>query len=515
MVLKFKQLSLRQLAFIGSTLTVVLFLLCYLAFKAVWSHEHALQASLDRQLFEVERVETVLAMEELELRASLEDYAAWSTMAEYVRSPSQDFIEKSIGKHAFISKIIDGIIIFDNKSNLIWAGYFNGTDVVNKSFIALENSQTVTRLLAKASESGTSTISSYINYASYQNDAYMIASARICTSDAIDCGFGYLVFIRKIRPEFVAQIELATGVDISIVPLDDVKKPNLYHVDNQHYLYKQDELNNRVIEIKIVNNEKLPAFISWQEMAALAFFALVMLLVNLYVVNFFIAPLREAEGYLKRFGRYGDKLPNADSFVSKEMRSFAYKINAIIVELEEKRAILKQQSNIDVLTGIANRRFLYQQAKHFVDDLEYRHIAIILIDIDHFKQFNDNYGHMQGDHALKEVAQTLKQTVTEYEHIVGRYGGEEFCAIFAADKPVQLDPYLTALIENIRQLNIEHLYSSCDNKITVSAGASTSHIQSYSELSRLFQQADEALYQAKHNGRNRAEIYSKPDIKAV
>lgn len=515
MVLKFKQFSLRQLAFIGSTLTVALFLLCYLGFKAVWSHERALQASLDRQLFEVERVETVLAMEELELRASVEDYAAWSTMANYVISPTQDFVEKSIGKHAFISKIIDGIIIFDNKNNPVWTGYFNGTEVVNQSFIALENAQTVSRLLAKASRSTISTISSYVDYASYQNSAYMIASARICTSDAIDCGFGYLVFIRKIRPEFVAQIELATGVDISVAPSNDIEKPNTRKVDNQHYLYKQDTLDNRVIQFKIDHNERLPAFISWQEMAALAFFAFVMFIVNLYVVNFFIAPLREAEGYLKRFGRNGDKLPNADSFVSKEMRSFAHKINAIIVELEEKRAILKQQSNIDVVTGIANRRFLYHQAKHFVDDLEYGYVAIILIDIDHFKPFNDNYGHMQGDGALKEVAQALQQTVTEYEHIVGRYGGEEFCAILAADKPVQLQPYLSLLVENVRQLNIEHLYSSCDNKVTVSAGASSAHIESYSELSRLFQQADEALYQAKHNGRNRAEIYSKPSIKAV
>uniref|UniRef100_UPI001FE74B79 GGDEF domain-containing protein n=1 Tax=Vibrio salilacus TaxID=1323749 RepID=UPI001FE74B79 len=384
LVQQFKQFSLRQLALIGSTVTVALFLLCFLAFKALWTYERALQASLDRQLFEVERINTVLAMEELDLRASLEDYAAWNAMAEQVMSPSQDFIDQSIGQHAFKTKMIDSIIIFDTNSSPVWTGYFDGSEVVNQSFMTLENSQTVERLLDKVSQSKTSAISSYIDYVSYQNDAYMIASSRICNSDAIHCEFGYLIFIRKIRPEFIAQ-----------------------------------------------------------------------------------------------------------------------------------RAILKQQSNIDVVTGIANRRFLYHQAKHFIDDLEYRYIAIILIDIDYFKPFNDNYGHMQGDGALTEVAQALQQTVTEYEHIVGRYGGEEFCAILAADKPVQLQPYLSLLVENVRQLNIEHLYSLCDNKVTVSAGASTAHIESYSELSRLFQQADEALYRAKHHGRNCAEIYSKPNTKAV
>lgn len=513
MVQQFKQFSLRQLALIGSTVTVALFLFCFIAFKALWTYERAIQASLDRQLFEVERINTVLAMEELDLRASLEDYAAWNAMAEQVISPSQDFIDQNIGQHAFKTKMIDSIIIFDTNSSPVWTGYFDGSEVVNQSFMSLENSQTVERLLDKVSQSKTSVISSYIDYVSYQNDAYMIASSRICNSNAIHCEFGYLIFIRKIRPEFIAQIEQATGININ-VELSTVQD-NSTTVNDQSYLYKQDILSDRVIKIQINHNEKRPTFISWQGTAALAFFAFVMFIVNLYVVNFFIAPLREAEGYLKRFGRNGDKLLNADSFVSKEMRSFAHKINTIIVELEEKRAILKQQSNIDVVTGIANRRFLYHQAKHFVDDLEYRYIAIILIDIDYFKPFNDNYGHMQGDGALKEVAQALQQTVTEYEHIVGRYGGEEFCAILAADKPVQLQPYLSLLVENVRQLNIEHLYSLCDNKVTVSAGASTAHIESYSELSRLFQQADEALYRAKHHGRNCAEIYSKPNTKAV
>ncbi|WP_255199274.1 sensor domain-containing diguanylate cyclase [Vibrio sp. JPW-9-11-11] len=505
----------RQLAFIGSTLTVVLFLVCYMTFKLLWSYDRDLQDSIHRQQFETERVKTVLAMEELELRASVEDYAAWNNMADYVQSPSPVFIDESIGIHAFISKIIDGIIIFDRDANPVWSGFFNGSEVVEQSFIALENQATVDKLLFNARQSDPATIASYVDYATYQNSAFMIASSRICTSNAVDCNYGFLVFIRKIRPQFVAQLELATGVDITVSVSGDSEHPRSQPADNTSFLYKEDNLTARLVEIKVMHNEKLPAFISWQEMTALAFFALVMFGVNMYIVNFFIAPLSDAERYLKQFGRHGDKLPSEDSFVSKEMRSFARQINSIITELEHNRALLKQQSSIDTLTGIANRRCLYQQAKQFFDDLEYRYAAVILVDVDHFKLYNDNYGHILGDDTLKQVAEALQAVDSDYEKIVGRYGGEEFCIILAADKPIPLKPYLSKLITAVREMNIAHHYSPTSEHVTVSAGATLAQIDAYSEISRLIQQADDALYLAKANGRNRAEIYSKPEVKAV
>lgn len=515
MALKFKQFTLKQLAFIGSTFTVVLFLVCYMAFKLMWSHDRALQDSIARQQFEVERVKTVLSMEELELRASVEDYAAWNSMADYVQSPSAIFIQESIGVHAFISKIIDGIIIFDPEGDPVWSGYFNGQEVVDQSFITLENRATINRLLDNAQQSDTAKITSYVDYVTYQNSAFMIASSRICNSNAIDCRFGYLVFIRKIRPQFVHQIELATGVDITVSVANDMEWAHSTMQDNVSFWFKRDTLSDRLVKINVTHNEKLPPFISWPEMTALGFFAVVMFAVNLYTVSFFIIPLRDAERYLKQFGRTGDKLPSEDSFVSKEMRSLAKQMNSIISELEHNRALLKQQSSIDALTGIANRRYLYQQAKQFFDDLEYRYAAVILIDIDHFKLYNDNYGHVLGDDTLKQVAETLQSVKSDYEQVVARYGGEEFCIILAADKPIPLKPYLAKLLTAIREMNITHLHSPTSQQVTISAGATLAKVDSYSEITRLIQQADDALYMAKHNGRNRAEIYTKPEVKVV
>lgn len=147
---KFKHLSLRSLTMIGSTITVILFLVCYFSFKVFWKHEQDVQQSFERQMFEVERVETVLQMEELELRASIEDYAAWTTLANYVEVPSEQFIQESIGPHAFVSALIDSAIIFSPSGKLIWNGTFDGEHVISRPIVDLNDPKVVENILSSA-----------------------------------------------------------------------------------------------------------------------------------------------------------------------------------------------------------------------------------------------------------------------------------------------------------------------------------------------------------------------------
>ncbi|CAM3198376.1 diguanylate cyclase domain-containing protein [Vibrio neptunius] len=507
-MVKLKHFSLKQLTILVSISVVLLFLVFYFTFKALWSHELAVEASKKRQEFEIERVQTVLKMEELELRASLEDYAAWTTLTRYVQQPSDAFITDSIGPHAFESKLIDGMIIFDHQLDVKWSALYRDGQVHSTQFIELNDPAVVNKLLVQSINASSAKVSSHIKYAVHQNEPYMVASARICLSDGKSCDFGYIVFIRKIRNDFIAEIEAATGVDINIHPISEHDSLHGVLPDYVSIIYRTDFLNGNNIAIEIIHNEKLPTFLTFSEASVLACFSLVMFILNLSVVSKLIKPLEQAQKALRQFQKSGDKLPNEASFISKEMKSFARDITNLITELDEKRAILKKQSIVDPLTGIANRRHLYETARYFIEELSYSQIGIILVDIDHFKQYNDNYGHVAGDRALRLVAQALRDVESPYEHLVCRYGGEEFCVLLASDIELELDGYLSQLVSAIRHLSLEHAYSPTKPYITISAGATSKKTNTYDHLTSLFQYADQALYQVKQNGRNGYQIIS-------
>lgn len=506
LVYKLKHFSLKQLTILVSFSVVLLFLMFYFSFKALWSHELAIEASKKRQQFEIERVQTVLKMEELELRASLEDYAAWTTLTKFVQHPTEAFIRDSIGPHAFESKLVDGMIIFDKQLQVKWSALYKDGQVHSAQFIALNDPAVVNKLLEQSINASSAKVSSHIKYAVYQSEPYMVASARICLSDGKSCDFGYIVFIRKIRKDFISEIEAATGVEINVHPYSEHDSLHGALPIDVSVIYRDDFLDGDNIAIEITHNEKLPDFLTFSEASVLACFSLVMFALNLSVVSKLIKPLGQAQKALRQFQKSGDKLPNEATFISKEMKSFARDINNLITELDEKREILKKQSIVDPLTGIANRRHLYETARHFIEELGYNHIGVILVDVDHFKQYNDNYGHVAGDQALRRVAEALRDVESPYEHLVCRYGGEEFCVILASDIELNLDAYLQKLVGTISEMALEHAYSPTHPFITVSAGATSKRITSYEHLTSLFQFADQALYMVKQDGRNGYQI---------
>ena len=175
--------------------------------------------------------------------------------------------------------------------------------------------------------------------------------------------------------------------------------------------------------------------------------------------------------------------------------------------LEEANQKLQQLSQLDGLTQIHNRRFFDTR----LDEMwrEYSRlqqpISLIMIDIDHFKQFNDLYGHQMGDQCLCRVATTLREQLKRSADLIARYGGEEFAAVIATDSDGAL-----SLAEQMRQqiqaLAIEHSESE-SGVVTISLVIATvtpyQTEQQTEKMSELLAMADKALYQSKEAGRNR------------
>lgn len=202
-----------------------------------------------------------------------------------------------------------------------------------------------------------------------------------------------------------------------------------------------------------------------------------------------------------------------ESNFEDELQSRTLELTATLNELEEKNRILAEQNTHDALTGCRNRAYF---DKKIVAELkrsrrEQRPLGIIMLDIDRFKEVNDNHGHLAGDRVIQAVANRAQQMLKRSSDQLCRYGGEEFAILL----PNTTTEGCALLAEHIRH-NIAAIPIATDGAelhITISAGifACTASAQ---HLSRDFiDAADKALYQAKQDGRNRVKIApnSEPD----
>jgi diguanylate cyclase (GGDEF)-like protein len=185
-------------------------------------------------------------------------------------------------------------------------------------------------------------------------------------------------------------------------------------------------------------------------------------------------------------------------------------VSARTSELEEANITLKELCYIDPLTQIANRR-LYEHTLGELIALSKRTsqvMSLMVIDIDFFKTYNDNYGHDKGDTTLTEVAQTISNSLIRSTDFVARYGGEEFVVLMPATDLQGAKILAKQIKKNIDARGIKHEYSKVADIITVSMGISSLKGEALDEK-KLFKHADNALYQAKENGRNQTIIFEK------
>ena len=176
--------------------------------------------------------------------------------------------------------------------------------------------------------------------------------------------------------------------------------------------------------------------------------------------------------------------------------------------LKEQTELLEKLSMYDALTNIKNRRYFDEVFKqtYSVIKRENTNLAIMMIDVDFFKLYNDNYGHGKGDEALKKVAKILEKNLNRPNDLVARYGGEEFVVLL---KNIDLDglKYMSnLLVEAVEEEKLEHEFSKISTFITISLGAVLYEANQKLEILEIMKLADEALYEAKNRGRNQCVV---------
>lgn len=178
---------------------------------------------------------------------------------------------------------------------------------------------------------------------------------------------------------------------------------------------------------------------------------------------------------------------------------------------------VEELSQRDGLTGTKNRRVFdeHLQRLWMQGITDRRTLAILLIDVDHFKDYNDRYGHQAGDQALRQVVQTAHEFVRRPSDILARYGGEEFAAVLYDIDPKDAKQIAERMRRAIELLGIQHAGSRTATRLTVSIGVAIIEPTRARDWRGGLQLADQALYQAKVRGRNRIEIMNEAEYQQL
>ena len=197
------------------------------------------------------------------------------------------------------------------------------------------------------------------------------------------------------------------------------------------------------------------------------------------------------------------------SYMTLLQRDAAYRaLRVSQQQLLDTNLVLQRLMNSDGLTGLSNRR-------HFDEyiELEWRRslreqsqMSLLMIDVDYFKTFNDTFGHLEGDEALRKVATAIRDASARPSDLPARYGGEEFALVLPNTSPGGARLVAEKLRMTVQALKIPHISPTEGSSLTISIGLSTITPTAGSNCRELISAADKGLYQAKNNGRNQVGI---------
>lgn len=233
-------------------------------------------------------------------------------------------------------------------------------------------------------------------------------------------------------------------------------------------------------------------------------------------------PMDKSQAFTNGANDYLVKLPDrieliarirahSRSYLLQKQRDEAFKaLQELRRKLEESNAVLQRLSVLDGLTGVANRRHfdevLQQEWKRASRD--HSPISIILLDIDYFKKYNDNYGHQGGDDCLRRVARAISRIIKRPGDFFARYGGEEFVAVLPDTELAGAALIAEEMRRSVEQEYIPHAHSAAADHVTISIGVAMVNASDELEPLAVVEMADKALYQAKEQGRNRHVLYA-------
>lgn len=509
-------MRLRSLVFIAAvsyTLVIGGSLLCYRILIVYPELQHS---TLELHNTDLQAVYAAYSAQRRDLSRFTLDWAKWDEPYGFIANGDPGFIKRNLSG-SFYQADIDGVAFMDLKGKIHWAGIKDGDQFLQVNTLkALSPDLDMDSLTTKDNQFGFVRLNGKLGY---------FASNFIQDSEEEYPTNGVLVFIRIIKDSFYNQLSLISNADYrlyeksefeaghaDIEPLSGDSRYQIQTLDTNYYIW----LENHSLEPIAVMHIDYPSNAIPQRLDAATMFSIAALLmlpifITMVIWVIFLEPVAEMFNQLRSMTKEGRPKPIQNTSHISEFIAFSDTFNELVNKINRYQQKLEADSQTDGLTGVYNRRH-FDTAFDQSWRLSSRNslpLAIIMMDIDYFKKFNDRYGHQRGDDALKMVADTLSHHTRRAFDILARYGGEEFVMLCQPDNLVRLQELLEEILTSIRDLKIEHADSDVSPHLTISCGACLivhpgAWMKDHKELA--LKMADQALYKAKNKGRNQYYI---------
>ena len=475
------------------------------------------------------RVSLVLQRELLGLHRVAHDWGNWSAMANFVQKPTPQFIADNFTPATLQGLDLALLAVFDRQAKLRYFSAALAQEPVAYWQSFLTSLQA--RLPIVASMLASQTVPPSLSGFLYTEQGVVLLTLQPVThTDERDSWFGFVLMAKRLDPDYLLQVAGLNNAHFTMRPmpvaasLTGVEQIEVQRYRAGQYQIKngdtQTELQFRLLDINQQNNllatltfpRELDEFNgrSLETAAWFIFCALVgvFLLLGWWINKSVLHPLLMLQRYVLAV-RQSNDFVEEPLLPQDEIGALGRSFTGLLDELMLKQRTLTELSYRDPLTGVANRRHFDEAwRQRFVRAQQLGHpIALLMIDIDYFKQYNDYYGHPQGDVALQRVAACFVDLVVEPLDLVARYGGEEFAVILADCDETRALFLAESMRAALARQALPHQRSRCAQVMTISCGVMVGVPDAQVDAKRWLLQADEALYQAKTLGRNRVAMF--------
>ncbi|SHF14966.1 diguanylate cyclase (GGDEF) domain-containing protein [Modicisalibacter ilicicola DSM 19980] len=350
----------------------------------------------------------------------------------------------------------------------------------------------------------------------------LMSVSPILESDGSGPSLGWLSMIREMDAAWLSKLKRNTGLNLSLTAPRDGPVPLGASIrrDDSRTMTAVREIQASPAGSRIRLQITLPrqGFKSSLDTLLFALYWTIGLLVVVVIVvlilleRMILAPLRHFAAFAQDIDTLArNDMPPGLRARHDEIGKLARKFQHLLEHQRQRTSSLVELSQHDPLTGLANRRLFDERIDHALEAArsDRRHVALLMIDIDHFKAYNDHYGHPAGDACLKVVAETMRKHFNQSGQLVARTGGEEFTIILPGTTPAESTARADELRMAIESLALPHAGSPHASLLTVSIGVATASPQERCSAAQLIQAADDALYEAKQAGRNCTRLMAR------
>lgn len=486
----------------------------------------------------LQRIFHAIDRETYHLESICRDWATWDDTYDFMTTRSESYKTSNLYDEALDSISVNVMIYCAQDGTIVWS---NARDTVRKSSISLD---LLTQgriapghplLAIPDSEAGQKGVNGVVNTVL---GPLLFSTRQILRSDGSGPGNGFLIIGRILSQDMVKALGEQTRIPFELIhPYSEermlcsktevkaasIGNLNYFTLDDGDYVKVcgayDDPTGLPIFGIQYLFprdiTQKGISSIRYAMILVVSSGLFVLIMLNVLLQAVVLRPLQKLTNHASRLQREGDYSLRIDLQRNDEVGILAQSFDSMVQTIRErtedlKRANeqLKQLSLLDGLTGVANRRMfdscLKQEWRRAMRDQT--PIAIILADVDFFKDYNDRHGHLQGDQCLIAVAAVLQRQMQRPADLVSRFGGEEFAVILADTDADGVRHVAETLRQAVLDLRLEHGASTVAPYVTMSFGvaSTTPRLEDGDDgMAMLLRKADNAMYQAKRSGRNR------------